>query len=65
MIITIIIKIIMIIINDIDKNTKQRALLPHRDYRNITWTQWGNRIKLNKNIPVNFLVRTFSYLKQY
>ena len=35
MIIMIIKKTIMIIINDINKNTKQRALLPHRDYRNI------------------------------
>ena len=30
---------IIIIINNIGKNTKQRALLPYRDYRNIARTQ--------------------------
>ena len=55
-----IIIIIIIIINILTEESS-----PHPGIANIAWTQCGNRIKTNENDPVNFIVRTYNYKKQY
>ena len=54
----------IIIIIIIIKNTKLRVLPPPR-ITDILHELNVETIKINKNDPVNFIVRTFNYLKHY